>query len=340
MPFSRHKEIQLAHGGGGRLTQQLIDEIFIPVFGDEALKAGHDGAVLKADKSTLAFSTDSHVVRPIEFPGGNIGSLSVHGTANDLAMCGARPQWMSVGLILEEGLPMATLERMIRSMKAAADAIGLRIVTGDTKVVERGKGDAIYINTAGVGEVIVRHPVSPASVREGDAVLVSGDIGRHGMAIMAHREGLEFESTIESDSAHVWPAVEAILDAGLEVHCLRDLTRGGLAAAMHEIAASSRTGILLEEGKIAVCDEVRGACELLGMDPLHVANEGRFTVILPDEEADKALELLHRFAPGGAASSRVGRIGAIQSGVVRLRSLIGIERVLDRPSGEQLPRIC
>lgn len=340
LPLSRHKEIQLGHGGGGRLTQQLIDELFLPAFSNEALAAAHDGAVFAPGTARLAFATDSHVVSPLEFPGGDIGSLSVHGTANDLAMCGARPRWMSVGFILEEGLPMATLARVVASMQQAAQAIGLRIVTGDTKVVERGKGDGVYINTSGIGEVLVDDFVGPAAVCPGDAILLSGDIGRHGMAIMAQREGLEFESSLESDSAHLWPCVEALIAAGVQLHCLRDLTRGGLAAALLEIAAASRHDILLEERAIPVDEAVNGACELLGLDALNVANEGRFIAFLPESQVATALRILRESAPGGGRAARIGTVEQGSAGEVRMRSLIGIDRILDRPSGEQLPRIC
>ncbi|NDV63087.1 hydrogenase expression/formation protein HypE [Puniceicoccales bacterium CK1056] len=340
LPLGSPKEIQIGHGGGGRLSQQLIDTLFIPAFSNPALKAAHDGAVIASPSGSLAFSTDSHVVRPIEFPGGNIGSLAIHGTANDLAMCGAKPRWMSAGFILEEGLPIAQLREIVASMRHAADEVGIQIVTGDTKVVERGKGDSIYINTAGIGEMQASKPIGPATVREGDAILLSGDIGRHGMAIMAHREGLEFETTIESDSAHLWPAVEALIEAQLDLHCLRDLTRGGLAAAMHEISTASGHEFLLDEASISVDEAVLGACELLGLDALHVANEGRFAVILPGAEAEKALAILKAHAPGGNSASIIGTVGPNDRGTVLLKSLIGVERILDRPSGEQLPRIC
>jgi hydrogenase expression/formation protein HypE len=340
MPIGVHKEIQIGHGGGGRLTQQLLDEIFLPAFANNALGAAHDGAIIEPTSGPLAFSTDSHVVRPIEFPGGNIGSLAIHGTANDLAMCAARPQWMSVGFILEEGLPIETLKRMVDSMRAAADDLGIRVVTGDTKVVERGKGDRMYVNTSGIGKVLSPHPVGPASIREGDVILLSGDIGRHGMAIMAHREGLEFETTIKSDSAHLWPTVRAFLSEGIELHCLRDLTRGGLAAALLELAASAKKGFLVNERAIAVSEGVRGACELLGLDPMHVANEGRLVAIVPEAHADVALQTLRGFAPGGRHAAIIGHVDGADPGTVRLRSLIGVERILDRPSGEQLPRIC
>ncbi|MDD2763665.1 MAG: hydrogenase expression/formation protein HypE [Opitutaceae bacterium] len=339
-PSAGHEEIQLAHGGGGRLTQQLLERIFGPAFGNPALDARHDGAVLAAPAGArLAFTTDSHVVSPLFFPGGDIGRLAVYGTANDLAMCGARPRWLSAGFILEEGLPVAMLERVVAAMAEAARAAGVEIVTGDTKVVERGKGDGLYVNTAGVGWVEHDRVIAPASVRPGDAVLLSGDIGRHGMAIMAQREGLAFESPIESDCAPLWPAVEALLAAGVEVHCLRDLTRGGLATAVIEIAETARLAVKLDEAAVPVGEPVRGACELLGLDPFYVANEGRFIAFVPAAQADAALAILARTAPGGPPS-QIGEVRPTPAGEVTLRSVVGVERILDRLSGEQLPRIC
>jgi hydrogenase expression/formation protein HypE len=335
-----HAEIQMAHGGCGRLTQQLIERIFGPAFSNPALNARHDGAVLPASANArLAFTTDSHVVSPLFFPGGDIGRLAVYGTVNDLAMCGARPRWLSAGFILEEGLPVAALERIVASMAEAARIAGVQIVTGDTKVVERGKGDGLYINTAGVGAIEHTQVIAPLSVRPGDAVLLSGDIGRHGMAILAQREGLAFESPIESDCAPLWPAVEALLAAGGEVHCLRDLTRGGLATAVIEIAETARLAMALEENAVPVCEPVRGACEILGLDPLYVANEGRLIAIVPAARAEAALAILARAAPGGPPA-RIGEVRSGPAGEVTLRSVVGVERILDRLSGEQLPRIC
>jgi hydrogenase expression/formation protein HypE len=339
-PLAGHAEIQLAHGGGGRLTQQLIERVFGPAFANPALNARHDGAVLAVSTGArLAFTTDSHVVSPLFFPGGDIGRLAVFGTVNDLAMCGARPRWLSAGFILEEGLPTATLERVVASLAEAARCAGVQIVTGDTKVVERGKGDGLYVNTAGLGWLEHDLVIAPASVRPGDVVLLSGDVGRHGMAILAQREGLAFESPIESDCAPLWPAVEALLAAGVEVHCLRDLTRGGLATAMIEIAETAGLAAALEEAAVPVSEPVRGACEILGLDPLYVANEGRFIAIVPAAQTDRTLAVLQRFAPDGGAA-RIGEVRASPAGEVTLRSVIGIERILDRLSGEQLPRIC
>jgi hydrogenase expression/formation protein HypE len=339
-PLAGQAEIQLAHGGGGRLTQDLIDRVFAPVFRNPALAARHDGALLTAPPGVrLAFSTDSHVVSPLFFPGGDIGRLAVHGTTNDLAMCGARPRWLSAGFVLEEGLPLATLERIVRSMGGAARAAGVEIVTGDTKVVERGKGDGLFINTAGIGWVEHSLVIGPAAVRPGDAVLLSGDIGRHGMAILAQREGLAFEPPVESDCAALWPAVEALLAAGVAVHCLRDLTRGGLATAVIEIAETAGLAVALAENAVPVSEPVRGACEILGLDPFYVANEGRFIALVPAAQAEAALAVLARAAPGGPPA-RIGEVRAGPVGEVTLRSVVGVDRILDRLSGEQLPRIC
>jgi len=339
VPFSRHTEITIGHGGGGRLTQDLIDRVFRPAFAHPALEAQHDGAVLEAGGVRLAFATDGHVVSPLFFPGGSIGSVAVNGTVNDLAMCGARPLWLSAAFILEEGFPIATLERVAAAMAAAAGAAGVGIVTGDTKVVERGKGDGLYVATSGVGVIEHGLSIGPASIRPGDAILLSGDIGRHGMAILATREGLAFENPIESDCAPLTAPVQALLRAGLEVHCLRDLTRGGLATALIELAESSRLALAVEEAAIPVTDTVRGACEILGLEPCYVANEGRFVCILPGSHAAAALEILAAHA-AGSPPARIGAVRPGPAGMAILRSVIGADRVLDRLSGEQLPRIC
>jgi hydrogenase expression/formation protein HypE len=333
-------EVTVGHGGGGRLTQDLIDRVFRPAFANDALEAQHDGAILKTPEGArLAFTTDSHVVSPLFFPGGDIGKLAVNGTVNDLSMCGARPLWLSAGFILEEGFPISTLERVVSSMKGAAEAAGVQIVTGDTKVVERGKGDGLYVTTAGIGVIETSLTVAPSSVRPGDAVILSGDIGRHGMAIMATRAGLSFESAIESDCAPLVAPVQAMLAAGLEIHCLRDLTRGGLATALVEIAESAGISIGIDGAKVPVSELVGGACEILGLDPLYVANEGRFVCILPEAQASRALEVIGKTAPGGPAAV-IGFVRAGQPGQVTQRSVIGSERIVDRLSGEQLPRIC
>jgi len=298
----------------------------------------HDGAMLEIGGARLAFTTDSYVVRPLFFPGGDIGSLSVNGTINDLAMCGAQPLYLSVGLILEEGFPIARLQRVVASMRTAADSAGVRLVTGDTKVVEHGKCDGLYINTSGVGAVRSGVTLDPRQVRPGDAVLLSGDIGRHGIAVMAAREGFGFEGDIDSDCAPLAATVMRLIDAGVELHCLRDPTRGGLATTLVEIVLAGGVTIRIDEASIAISEPVRGACELLGLDPLYVANEGRFVAFVPPHAAEAALQLL-RSGPGGAGAAIIGRVEA-DGRAVLLDGKIGGTRALDMLSGEQLPRIC
>jgi hydrogenase expression/formation protein HypE len=339
LPLTQHAHVLLGHGGGGQLTNQLIEQVFMPAFQNAALGERHDGARLRMGSAQVAFSTDSYVVRPLFFAGGDIGTLAVNGTVNDLAMCGARPQFLSCGFIIEEGLPMEVLQRVVRSMQSAAAAADVVLVTGDTKVVDRGKGDGLYINTAGIGLIEQDAVVAPSSVRAGDAILLSGDIGRHGMAVMAAREGLEFESLIESDCAPLAAPVLDLIASRIPVHCLRDLTRGGLASALVEIAESSRLHLGIEDAAIAVREDVQGACEILGFDPLYVANEGRFIAFVPQDAVDEALRVL-----GGHDVSRdsvcIGRVSDTPAGLVTLRSRIGATRIVDRLSGEQLPRIC
>jgi len=340
VPLSHRTEITVGHGGGGRLTQDLIDRVFRPAFANPGLEAQHDGAMLNfPGGGRLAFTTDSHVVSPLFFPGGDIGKLAVNGTVNDLCMCGARPLWLSAGFILEEGFPMATLEKVVQSMKAAAAAAGVAIVTGDTKVVERGKGDGLYVTTSGVGVIETALTVAPSSIRAGDAIVLSGDVGRHGMAIMATRAGLEFESAIESDCAPLVAPVQALLAAGLEIHCLRDLTRGGLATSLVELAESAKVAIAIDAAKVPVSELVGGACEILGLDPFYVANEGRFVCILPEAQAAQAVKIISEVGPGGPAVI-IGGVKVGPAGQVTQRSIIGAERIVDRLSGEQLPRIC
>jgi hydrogenase expression/formation protein HypE len=339
LPIGRYPEVTMAHGGGGRLMHALVSEMFLKAFGEGPLGAPHDGAVVDAGGKRVAFTTDSYVVKPLFFPGGDIGRLAVFGTVNDLAMCGARPLALSVGLILEEGLPMETLGRIAASLAGAAREAGVPIVTGDTKVVDRGRGDGVYVNTAGVGLVEHGHDIGPGSIRPGDAVILSGDVGRHGMAVMAVREGLKFETPIESDAAPLWGAVRRLLDSGVAVHCLRDLTRGGLATALNELASGAGgAAIELSEALVPVREEVRGACEVLGLDPLYVANEGRFVAVVPAGEAGKALKAL-KAEPVSAGAVVAGRVTA-GSGDVSLVTTVGTSRVLDMLSGEQLPRIC
>jgi hydrogenase expression/formation protein HypE len=343
IPISDYPNVLLAHGGGGKLTNQLIAKMFVPAFSNSALEAQHDGAVFNLAKGTnrLAFSTDSYVIRPLFFPGGDIGSMAVHGTVNDLAMCGARPLYLSAGYIIEEGLPMETLWRIVQSMQQAAQTANVQIVTGDTKVVDRGKADGVFINTAGVGILEHDRRIAPQEVRPGDMLLVNGDIGRHGIAIMAVREGLEFESAIESDSAPVADLVLQLLDANIEVHCMRDLTRGGLASALNEIADAAKVGIGIEERRVPVREDVQAACEILGFDPMYVACEGRFCAFVAPQDAERALEIM-RAHPLGQGSAVIGAVKAEgdNPGVVTTKSRIGATRIVDMISGEQLPRIC
>jgi hydrogenase expression/formation protein HypE len=323
--------------------QQLLADVFLPAFDNPTLLKRHDGAVLGLPGSgasgRIAFTTDSYVVRPLFFPGGDIGTLAVNGTVNDLAMCGARPSWLSAGFILEEGLDVDDLRRIAASMRAAADAAGVTLVTGDTKVVDKGKGDGVFVNTAGIGLVESRDPVEPSSVRPGDSIVLSGDIGRHGIAILAARESLGFESRIESDCAPVAEPVLALVREGIAVHCLRDLTRGGLGAALVEIAEASRRRLSLVEDQVPVRDDVAAACEVLGLDPLYVANEGRFVAFVDKEDADRAIEVLRRH-PVSAGACRIGEVAGPEDGLVTMKTRLGSMRLVDLPSGEQLPRIC
>jgi hydrogenase expression/formation protein HypE len=339
VPIGETGLVQLAHGGGGKLMHDLLERMVLPALGNPILEARHDGAVLEVKGARLAFTTDSYVVRPLFFPGGDIGALAVNGTVNDLAMCGARPLYLSAGLILEEGLPLDTLNRVLASMRQAAATAGVQFVTGDTKVVDKGSGDQIFVNTAGIGLLEHALSIAPIQVRPGDAILVSGDLGRHGIAVVAVRQGLEFETTIESDCAPLAQPVLALLDAGFEVHCLRDLTRGGLATALIEIAETARLSIAIDESAIPIEEDVQGACEILGFDPLYLANEGRFVVFLPASRAAEALEVLRAHAVCSGAV-QIGVVGENTAAMVTLRSRIGTTRVLDMLTGEQLPRIC
>jgi hydrogenase expression/formation protein HypE len=340
IPLSEYPQILLAHGGGGKLMHHLIEKMFVAAFQNPLLGARHDGAVFDLSGTRVALTTDSYVVRPLFFPGGDIGALAVNGTVNDLAMCGARPLFLTVGFILEEGLPMETLWQVVLSMQTAAAAAGVAVVTGDTKVVDKGKGDGLFVNTAGLGIVAPGVGVAPERVRPGDIVLLNGDIGRHGMAIMAAREGLAFESAIESDCAPLAEPVLALLEAGVDVHCLRDLTRGGLASAVIEIARAAGVHVELDERAIPVRPDVQGACEILGLDPLYVANEGRFVAFVAPQDAERALGILRGTALG-ADTRPIGRVEAARSGgLATMTTAIGASRVVDMLSGEQLPRIC
>jgi len=339
IPISQYPHVMMAHGGGGTLMHRLLEDVFGKAFSNPILDTRHDSAQFTVPPGRLAMTTDSYVVRPIFFPGGDIGSMAVHGTVNDLAMSGARPLYLSCGFIIEEGLPMETLWRVVCSMRDAAKKCGVQIVTGDTKVVDKGKGDGLFINTTGIGIIEHEKIISPQNVQPGDAILVSGDLGQHGMAIMAVREGLQFESAIESDSAPVAAPVLALVNAGIEIHCLRDLTRGGLASALNEIAEAAGVKIAVEQKNIPVREDVHAACEMLGLDPLHVANEGRFIAFVAANDASRALEILrqHKVSSNAAA---VGNVVEKSAPRVTLKSAIGASRILDMPSGEQLPRIC
>lgn len=339
MPISTKKTVQLAHGGGGRLMQELIQDVFVRAFQNPMLEPLHDGATWPVEKGTLALTTDSYVVRPLFFPGGDIGSLAVNGTINDLAMCGAKPLYLSAGFILEEGLEMDVLQRVVYSMAKAAKEAGVPIVTGDTKVVDRGKGDGIFINTSGVGLVPTGVRVLPTLIQSGDAILVSGDLGSHGVAVLSVREGLTFDSPIESDSAPMHRIVADLIESDIELHCMRDLTRGGLASVLNELATAAKVGMTVDESAIPVSEPVRGACELLGLDPLYVANEGRFVSMVPASQAEATLAVMRRHGVASQAA-QIGVVTEHNTPPVVLRTVLGTQRILDLLSGEQLPRIC
>lgn len=339
-PAPTEDRIQLGHGSGGKLSAELLRTRFLPRFSNPLLDRLGDGVVLPAAAGRLVLSTDSFVVHPLEFPGGNIGTLAVHGTLNDLAMMGAVPRYLTAGFVLEEGLPLAVLDRVLEAMAAAAGAAGVPIVTGDTKVVDRGKADGMFINTTGLGELADGFAPAPDRARIGDLVLVSGPIARHGMAIMSAREGLAFAGEIASDTASLVGMVAALRDAvGEAVHVLRDPTRGGVASALNEIAQTSVVGVELEEWTVPVPDPVRAACEMLGLDPLYVANEGVLVALVAAGAADRALEAMQA-DPAGTGAVRIGRVVADHPGMVTQRTLIGGRRVVDTLPGDQLPRIC
>jgi hydrogenase expression/formation protein HypE len=340
IPIRDYPQVLLAHGGGGRLSQMLIEKMFAAAFANPLLAEMHDGATFEVNGARIAVSTDSFVVSPRFFPGGDIGSLAVHGTVNDLAMCGATPLALTAGFVIEEGLAMDELWRIVQSMKAAAEAAGVEIVTGDTKVVDRGKGDGLFINTTGIGVVPDGVRISPRRAAAGDAVLINGPIAQHGIAILSVREGLEFETTLLSDSAALNGLVARVLAAcGDGAHVLRDPTRGGVSSALNEIAAAARVGVRLNETAIPIGEEVRGACEILGLDPLYVANEGKVLAIVARDRAEAALAAM-RAHPLGHEAAIIGEVVADHPGKVFLRSRIGGMRVVDMLSGEQLPRIC
>lgn len=333
-------QVELVHGAGGRAMSDLVDLLFREAFGNPLLDQGNDQARFTVDAGDLVMSTDSFVVSPLFFPGGDIGSMAVHGTVNDLAMGGAEPLYLTCGFILEEGFPLKDLKRIVDSMACAAKEAGVSIVSGDTKVVERGKADGVFINTAGIGRVLPNAAVSGDLCRAGDKVLVSGYIGDHGVAIMSLRNGLRFETTIESDSAALHGLVKDMLQvAGANLHCLRDPTRGGVAATLNEIASQSGVGMRLKEASLPIREEVQGACELLGLDPLNVANEGKLIAVVAAEAADDLLKAM-RDHPLGQDAAIIGEVVADAQHLLRMRTAIGGERVIDWLHGEQLPRIC
>src|ERR1035437_1456648 len=333
IPISEYPHVLMAHGGGGRLMHDLIENMFVPAFENPLLGERHDGAGFNVGNARLAFTTDSYVVNPLFFPGGDIGTLAINGTVNDLAMCGARPLYLSAGFILEEGMETEKLWQIVQSMRRSAAEASVSLVTGDTKVVDRGKGDEIFINTAGVGVIEHDMVIGPRQVQPGDAVILSGDIGRHGIAIMAAREGLEFETAIESDCAPLASLVQELITDGVNIHCMRDLTRGGLASALVEIAESAALEIKIEEDKIAVREDVKGACEILGFDPMYLANEGRFVLFAPESDAAQTIKIMNAHEQGVGAA-RSGEVPDRPSGVI-LKIFIGGSRIVDMFTGEQ-----
>ncbi len=335
----RRGHVDMSHGSGGRAMAQLIDELFLHHLDNALLRQGNDQAAFTVSAGRMVMSTDGHVISPLFFPGGDIGSLAVHGTLNDIAMSGAKPLYLAAGFILEEGFPLADLERIVISMAAAANAAGVPVVTGDTKVVERGKGDGVFITTTGVGVVPEGLAISGDGARPGDAILISGSMGDHGVAIMSSRENLEFETRIESDSAALHTLVAAMVDAVPEIHCLRDPTRGGLATTLNELAQQSGVGMRLREATIPVRSAVQAACELLGLDPLYVANEGKLICICPAVAAERLLAVM-RNHPLAAEAAIIGEVVEDAESFVQMETSFGGSRIVDWLAGEQLPRIC
>lgn len=339
LPILHHDTVQLAHGAGGRLSADLIEKVFMPCFENATLSQLEDQAVFALERGRVALSTDSFVVDPIFFPGGDIGDLAVNGTVNDISMSGAVPQYLSVGFILEEGLPIADLHRIVVSMRRALDRAGVQIVTGDTKVVNKGSCDKIFINTSGVGVIAPELQINARQIRPGDKIILSGSIGDHGMAILTQREGLSFQSSISSDTAALNGLVQTMLRAAAGVHAMRDPTRGGLATSLNEMAKSAGLGVHIFEREIPVKDNVRGACEILGIDPLYVANEGKLVAFVAAGDAEKVLQAMqaHEF---GREARIIGQATEENAGRVVLQNTLGVDRIIDVPVGEQLPRIC
>lgn len=331
--------VLLAHGEGGRLMRQLIQRRIVPAVENEFLKLAGDAAVLPAVSGQLAMTTDSFVVSPLFFPGGDIGSLAVYGTVNDLAMAGARPRWISLAFIIEEGLEIGVLGRVLTSIAAAAERVGVHVVTGDTKVVPRGTADKLFVNTTGVGEFEAAAPPGPQAIQVGDELIVSGPVGRHGMAVMAAREGIELDPPPQSDSAPLVDAVKAIQSVGIPVRAMRDATRGGLGAVLHEWAEASGKTLAIEEHRVPVTPEVRGACELLGLDPIHVANEGTMVLAVAGNDVQRTIDALSR-VPETARAARIGKVGARGLAPVVVTRGWGQQIPLDEPAGAPLPRIC
>jgi hydrogenase expression/formation protein HypE len=339
IPISEYPRVLMAHGGGGKLMQQLIQKMFLSRFTSQPLQRLHDGAVLELEGTTLAFSTDSYVISPIFFPGGTIGDLAVNGTVNDLAMCGATPLYLSAGFIIEEGLPMEDLWKIVLCMQDAASKAGVALVTGDTKVVDRGKGDSIFINTSGIGRIAEGVSIDPRRATTGDRVILSGAIAEHGIAVLSVREGLQFQTELRSDTAPLNRLVQSMLQACPDLHVLRDPTRGGVATVLNEIAHEAHVGIHIEQERIPVSDEVRGACEMLGLDPLYVANEGKLLAFVPPGSVEGVLTSMQRHEEGKHARV-IGQVTNDHPGLVTMKTSIGGTRVVDMMSGEQLPRIC
>jgi hydrogenase expression/formation protein HypE len=340
VPIQGYETITLGHGGGGKLSQRLLQELIIPILGNTYLNQLHDGAVVPFPCGPLAFTTDSFVVSPPFFPGGNIGTLAVHGTVNDLSMCGARPRFLSLALILEEGFPMEDLRKIVLSVREACAPIGVQIITGDIKVVEKGKGDGIFINTTGIGQVLPWADISPSRIQVGDKIILNGSIAEHGIAILSVREGLSFQTELCSDTAALWPLVETMLAGGEDrIHAMRDATRGGVASVLNEMAKSADVGIVIEGTEIPIREDVQGACEMLGFDPLFVANEGRFVSFVDPEAAPEILSQM-REHPLGTEARIIGEVVQTHPGVVRMNTSFGTARVVEMLSGEQLPRIC
>jgi hydrogenase expression/formation protein HypE len=339
IPIHMQSQILLGHGSGGKLSADLMREVFLPAFKNPVLDKLNDSATLQLNGGRLAFTTDSFVVDPVFFPGGDIGSLAIHGTVNDLAVSGARPLYISAAFILEEGFQIEDLKRIVASMQKACDEAGVELVTGDTKVVDKGKCDSIFITTSGIGAVEKNHDIAVDKARLGDKIIVSGTMGDHGIAILSVRQGIEFETELQSDSASLWAPIREIMDVSENIHCVRDPTRGGLSSTLNEIAQASKVGIELEETSVPTCKQVRGACELLGLDPLYVANEGKFVAVVAEQDADKVLSRLRK-NPLGKEAAIIGEVVAEHPEMVLMRSPLGGKRVVQMLQGEQLPRIC